>query len=199
MIPHHGMSTAVLSHESKESATLLHLTAAGDRQAYAELVRRYQTEVLATCCRTLRDREDALDATQETFMKVLTRASSYRGESSVAGWIHRIAVNTCLDILRRKRRRPTTGLDDLAERCDPRSEQGFRTVETGPEVEVALASLPPWLRTVAEMAAEGLRLEDIAAAIEIPVGTIKSGMHRARKQARRRDPSFVSVSPHQPR
>lgn len=186
MTAHCALSIAFSSRESEDSATLLHLTASGDQQAFAELVRRYQPAVLATSRRMLRHREDALDATQETFMKVLMKASSYRGESTVPGWIHRIAVNTCLDAVRRKRRRQTTGLDDIPEPFDPRSEQGFRTVETGPEIEVALAALPPWLRTAVALSVEGLRLDDIAAALDVPVGTIKSGMHRARQQARRR-------------
>ena len=119
-------------------------------------------------------------------MKVLLKASTYRGEAMVEGWIHRIAVNTCLDIVRRKRRRQTRGLDDVAEPSDPRSEQGFLAVESGPELEMALAAFPPWLRTVVELSVEGLRLEDISAVLDVPVGTIKSGMHRARQQARRR-------------
>ncbi len=181
-----ALSNVLVSHESEDSATLLHLTASGDQLAYAELVRRHQPAVLATCRRMLRHREDALDATQETFMKVLMKASSYRGESAVAGWIHRIAVNTCLDAVRRKRRREATGLHDIPEPFDPRSEQGFRTVESGPELEMALAALPPWLRSVVALSAEGLRLDDIAATLDVPVGTIKSGMHRARMHARRR-------------
>lgn len=180
-----ALATAVMSHDSDDSATLLHLTSSGDRQAYAELIRRYQPAVLATCRRMLGNHEDALDATQETFMKVLIKASTYRGEAAVAGWIHRIAVNTCLDAIRRRRRRQTTDLDDIAEPSDPRSEQGFRTVEAGPELEMALAALPPWLQTVVALSVEGLRLDDIAVALDVPVGTIKSRMHRARRQARR--------------
>ena len=179
-------TTALVSHESEDSATLLHLTASGDRLAYAELVRRHQPEVMATCRRILRHREDALDATQETFMKVLLKASTYRGEAVVEGWIHRIAVNTCLDIVRRKRRRQTKWLDDVAEPSDPRSEQGFLAVESGPDLEAALAAFPPWLRTVVELSVDGLRLEDISTVLDVPVGTIKSGMHRARRRAQLR-------------
>lgn len=179
-------STRLSFRDSEDSVTLLRLTASGDCLAYAELVGRHQPEVMATCRRILRHREDALDATQETFVKVLLKASTYRGETLVEGWIHRIAVNTCLDMVRRKRRRRTKWLDDVAEPCDPRSEERFLAVESRPDLEMALAAFPPWLRTVVELSVEGLRLEDISAVLDVPVGTIKSGMHRARQQARRR-------------
>ena len=91
---------------------------AGDARAFELLMEAHERRVFAICLRILRDREEALDATQETFITVLRKAGGFEGRAAFSTWLYRVAVNTCYDQLRKKRRRSA---GRLPEGYDPRT------------------------------------------------------------------------------
>ena len=94
-------------------AELIAAHVAGDRWAFDELVRRHRDRMWAVALRTLRDPEEASDALQEAFISAFRAAGSFRAESQVTTWLHRIVVNACLDRARRRQSRPTVPLPEI--------------------------------------------------------------------------------------
>jgi RNA polymerase sigma factor, sigma-70 family len=160
----------------------------GDTAAFTALVRRHETRVYNLCLRILGSPEDALDATQETFVTTLRKLGQFRGEAAFTTWLHRVAVNACYDELRRQRRRPM--LHSIHRDDDDRD----RTPEPGPPVRdhadavagildagAALAQVPEDFRTALVLAdVQDLPYEEIARILDVPVGTVKSRVHRGR-------------------
>jgi RNA polymerase sigma-70 factor, ECF subfamily len=158
---------------------------AGDRDAFGVLFLRHRDRLWAVAIRTLGDPEEAADALQDAMISAFRRAGSFRGESAVTTWLHRIVVNACLDQLRRRAARPATGgadertLDSLAltgGRPDPSSAS-----DTALDVTAALRRLP------AEQAAAlvlvdmlGYPVADAAEVLGISPGTVKSRCARGR-------------------
>src|ERR1700756_3492739 len=93
-------------------AELLRRNVAGDRDAFGELFRRHRDRLWAVAVRTLSDPEEAAEAVQDAMIAALRRADSFRGESAVATWLHRIVVNAALDRMRRRAARPMTACQD---------------------------------------------------------------------------------------
>lgn len=161
---------------------LLARVVSGDREAFEEVMRSNEDRVFAVCLRILGDREQALDATQETFITVFRKAEQFRGTSAVGTWIYRIAVNTCYDQMRKARRRPSLPLPDHLDPEDPVAEDQLEAASLRPELERALAGLPPEFRAAIVLAdVEGLSLPETAAVLGIPVGTVKSRLFRGRR------------------
>ena len=79
---------------------------AGEPDAFTEIVRRHQQRVYSLCLRMLGEADAAADVAQDTFLTVLRKLESFRGDAAFTTWLHRVAVNACYDELRRKRRRP---------------------------------------------------------------------------------------------
>ena len=156
----------------------------GQDDAFTALVRRHQQRVYSVCLRVLGDADAAADVAQETFLTVLRKIEGFRGEAAFTTWLHRVALNACYDELRRRRRRPM--LHVVAE--------GDREHEPGPPVldhadEVAGSyDAAAALGLVAEEFRAALLLADvhdmaydqIAAVLGVPVGTVKSRVHRGR-------------------
>lgn len=109
------MSSSLLDVVNASDHDLLSAHGAGHPEAFAELFRRHQDRMWAVALRTTGDREMAADAVQEAFLSAFRKAGSFRGDSQVTTWLHRIVINTCLDRLRRIR--PTTDLDDVPVTC----------------------------------------------------------------------------------
>lgn len=163
-------------------AELLERFHRGDERSFEELMRRHEDRIFAVCLRTLGNREDALDATQETFLTLYRKSRTFRGRSSLATWLYRVAVNVCYDRLRKGRRHPTVPLDDLTEPADTDTAAAFDTAELRPDVERALAELPPSFRiAVTLFDLEDLPLDEISQILDIPVGTVKSRIYRGRR------------------
>jgi RNA polymerase sigma-70 factor (ECF subfamily) len=168
---------------------------AGDERSYATLVREYGPAVLAVTRRVLRNEDDARDAFQDAFVQVLRGIRSFRGESSLATWLHRIAWNAALLKIRRASRRPEARLDPLLPTYD---ETGHR-VEAVPRVDAdphselereelrahvrrRVAELPLRYRAVLVLRdLEEKSTKETAELLGISEGAVKVRLHRARK------------------
>ena len=167
----------------QEDASLIARVVEGDHDAFAALMRRHEDRVFAVCLRVMGNRAAALDAAQEAFLTLYRKAGQYQGTAAVGTWLYRIAVNACYDMLRKERRRPSEALPAYVDPADPHGEDAFTSVELRPSVEDALATLTPEFRAVVILSdLEGMSLPDVAEALEIPVGTVKSRLFRARRQ-----------------
>jgi RNA polymerase sigma-70 factor (ECF subfamily) len=152
--------------------------AAQDRD-FERLYTDYKGKVFSTAYRMLSNRADAEDVTQDVFVKVFKKLSSFRGESSVSTWIYRITVNACLDYRRRRRLRQTVPLDDGLE-------AGSVPLSVTRLVESTLPKMPEGYRNVFIMHdIQGLKHQEIAEALGITDGASKSQLHRARAFLRR--------------
>ena len=155
---------------------LLQLHCEGDPHAFGELFRRHRDRMWSVAVRTCQDPEMAADAVQDGFLAAYRRADSFRGESAVTTWLHRIVVNACLDRLRR--RRPTVELPrfDLAAPGDAHG-----STETALDVNAALARLPEGQRAALVLVdMHGLPVAEAAVILDVAPGTIKSRCARGR-------------------
>jgi RNA polymerase sigma-70 factor, ECF subfamily len=175
------------------------LARAGHESAYRELIRRYERPVFSLLFRMVRDRELAEDLSQETFIKALNAIESYRPEFKFSSWIFKIANNAAIDHLRR-RELDTLSLDGSPHAQTPeaveatalqigdRQESPLDTVEAkelGGEIEVAIAQLRPKYRSCILLRhVEGRAYEEIAEIMDLPLGTVKTYIHRARNELR---------------
>ncbi len=155
--------------------------------AFAMLVADMTPRVFAICHRELGNAADAEEATQDTFAKVARAASDFRGDAKVSTWMYRIAINACRDMQRRLGRRPQTPVADIeaAARRRVDGSDHVADVATGFEeadrLERAMARLDALSRTLLVLCAvEGMTYPEASTVLDIPVGTIKSRVHRAR-------------------
>ena len=171
----------------------------GQDAAYRELVRRYERPVFSLVYRMVRDRELAEDLSQETFVKALNAIESYRPEFKFSSWIFKIANNAAIDHLRR-RELDTLSLDGSPHAETPeaieatalqigdRQETALEEVEArelGGEIETAIARLRPEYRSCILLRhVEGRAYEEIAEILGLPLGTVKTYIHRARDELR---------------
>ena len=166
----------------RDDSVLIQRYLAGDSRAFDQLMEAHEGRVFAISLRILRDREEALDATQETFITVLRKAGSFEGRSAFSTWLYRVAVNTCYTMLRKKGRRPTAPLPDTHDPPDLSATDRIRSAELRPMLEEALATLPEEFGPAVLLSdLEGLPLQSVAEILEIPLGTVKSRVFRGRK------------------
>jgi RNA polymerase sigma-70 factor (ECF subfamily) len=152
---------------------------AGDPQAFAMLARRYEASLWAVALRTLRHPEDAADTVQEALVAAYRRAGSYRAESSVRTWLHRIVVNACIDRIRHERARPTVPLHDR----EPAERRADLAADVAARLDLtqALAVLPVEQRVAVVLVdVQGWPVGEVARLLEVPVGTVKSRCARGR-------------------
>lgn len=166
---------------ASSDADLIQAHAAGDPHAFSELVRRHRDRLWAVALRTLRDPEEAADALQEAFISAFRAAGSFRAESQVTTWLHRIVVNACLDRMRRRQTRPTVPLPEAGpgEPVSPRDAMAER--ETKMVIAAALAELPEEQRApIVLVDVEGYSVAETAQLLGIAEGTVKSRCARGR-------------------
>jgi RNA polymerase sigma-70 factor (ECF subfamily) len=165
----------------------------GDRDAYRQLVERYQKRVFAIVFGMLHSREDAMELSQDVFVKVYRRIAEFEEKSSFYTWVYRIAVNLAIDFRRREWKKVHTeyddsmaddGLDDGVFQRDRRSpEQLTQDKELGAEIQRALDTLPEEQRKVLVMREiEGMAYQEMADVMECSIGTIMSRLFYARKK-----------------
>jgi len=186
---------------------LIHDAQAGSLDAFNALVLHYQDSVFNTALRILGDEDLASDATQEAFLSAFRSITSFRGGSFKA-WLMRTVTNACYDELRRQKRRPSVPLepeDDDGEEIDsPRwladpnmsPEQEAEADEVEHAIQHCLNNLPVEFKTVVVMAdIQGMNYSEVAIAVRVPLGTIKSRLARARLRLRECLQGFAELLP----
>jgi RNA polymerase sigma-70 factor, ECF subfamily len=180
-----------VNHEAAApDARLVEAALQGDRDAFGDLVVRYQDRLFNTLLRIAGSREDAADAVQDAFVQAYLKLESFRGDAQFFTWLYRIAMNMALS--RRRRRRPAGSLEaakssageepmDAAAGPDSR----LLATERAEQVQSALADLGEQHRKILVLRElEGCSYEVIADILELPVGTVRSRLFRARLQLR---------------
>lgn len=156
----------------------------GDHTAFGELVRRYEGTVAGTVFGMLGRCEEAEDIGQETMVRLYRSLDRFRGEASLKTYVTRIAINLCVDTLRRRKRRAwqfwRSDDDEEIDIADPRDMR--KDAERRQSIERALDTLTPEFRSVVVMRlVQGFSTEDVAGMLQIPVGTVLSRLARAKK------------------
>jgi RNA polymerase sigma-70 factor (ECF subfamily) len=188
--------------------TLVERCRAGQTEAFGILVLRYQDRLYATIVRLVGGPEDAQDVLQDAFVRAFEKLDQFHGESSFYTWIYRIAVNVALTGHRKRRQRglgraalPGNGRKGEEPADDsPEADPSFalERIERETIVESALAALGPEQRAVVVLKDfDGCRYEEISSLLSIPIGTVRSRLHRARCELRERLRSLVEVE-HEP-
>jgi RNA polymerase sigma-70 factor (ECF subfamily) len=162
-------------------ADLLSAHVAGDKDAFAELVRRHRDRLWAVALRTVGDREEAADAVQDALLSAHRAAARFRGDSQVTTWLHRIVVNACLDRIRKRQTHPTVPLPDGETVTGPEPAAPAHDHDTALVVRQALAELPPDQRAALVLVdVQGYPVVEAAQILGVAEGTIKSRCARGR-------------------
>jgi RNA polymerase sigma-70 factor (ECF subfamily) len=172
--------------DQQSDAALLQAHVDGDPHAFAELFTRHRDRLWAVALRTAGGPDDAADALQDAMVSAFRRAGSFRGDAAVTTWLHRIVVNACLDQHRRRKTRPTTTwIDTLHDTVHDRDDMANRELQI--ELERALQALPDDQRAAIVLVdVEGYSVDDAAAILQCPPGTVKSRCARGRAKLAKR-------------
>lgn len=171
-----------MTHRAAEDVDLIRRYLAGDVAAFDELMRAHEDRVFGICLRMLRNREAALDATQETFLTVFRKADRYQAKAAFSTWLYRVTVNTCYDLLRRQQRSHTDPIPEGTDPPDPSAEDAVAAAEVRPDIEAALQAIQAEFRgAVVLVDLEGLAIDTAAEILGVPSGTIKSRVYRGRR------------------
>lgn len=185
--------------DQTDDQTLVERCKRGDRGAFRALVERYQGRVYSLAFGMLHERQDALDVTQEVFIKVHRYLDNFQGSASFYTWLYRITYNLCIDHLRRSGRMQTVDYDDRIQR-EPTEEVAeihpalvggnpgkvLSRKELAKKIQEAIDELPPYHRGVIIMREiEGMSYKEMAAAMKVSKGTIMSRLHHARQKLQR--------------
>ncbi|MBD3672389.1 MAG: sigma-70 family RNA polymerase sigma factor [Planctomycetaceae bacterium] len=178
---------------NETDAELIEQCLSGQAAAFGQLVQRHQNRLFNSLYRMLGSREDADDVAQEAFVAAFQKLDTFRGDSQFYSWLFRIAYNTAIS-MKRKTKLKTVSADKLKETSghepddntpEHRPEHGIEVEETQAAVQQALNELSDEYReaiVLKEM--EELSYEEIAELAEVPIGTIRSRLHRARAELR---------------
>jgi RNA polymerase sigma-70 factor (ECF subfamily) len=169
---------------AETEATLVEEAQKGDRNAFGELVRHYHPGVVNVVYRMCGDMELAEDAAQDAFIQAWLHLPSFRAGSSLRNWLYRIAVNAALDVLRREPKTPIADMEFLS-LADPLAgpEAVLLQKERTVVVEQAILSLTETSRAVIVLREYGgLSYQEIASALDIPLGTVMSRLNYARER-----------------
>jgi RNA polymerase sigma-70 factor (ECF subfamily) len=168
----------------------------GDTRAYGELVRRYQDRVYTLIYGLIQNHDDALDLTQDVFLRAYGSLRHFREQAVFYTWLYRIALNACIDFNRRKKRHPEPcslhdqglgeiGFEPWDRRPTSQPELALENKELGRLLRRAIQRLPePQRMAVVLHDIEGLQHKEIAALLNCPIGTVKSRIQRGRSELR---------------
>ncbi len=157
----------------------------GDGEAFAELVTRYERPVYHLAYRTLKDAEEARDITQESFLRAYRSLRSFRPSAKFSTWIFAIAYHACCDHLKRLRRQSGNELPDHPDSA-PGPEHQVIALDQAERLRAAIDSLPEKYRSVITLYhLQGRQYDEIARVLDLPMGTVKTHLFRAKEQLRR--------------
>lgn len=174
---------------------LVELSAGKEPEAFGAIVRRWERKIFALCFGMLGKEDDARDAAQETFISAYKNIAKFRGDAKVSSWLHRIAVNQCLTVKRKEKRRS----EDLIDEDAHEDEKVFlapanlspinntEQLERAQLVRKAVVALPVDLRQVVVMKEfEDMTFQEISETLELPLSTVKSRLYTALKHLKMR-------------
>ncbi len=188
--------------EIKGTEELLHRALTGEQEAIAQLLEGQMEFLYGVCYRLLLQRDDAEEAVSETLYRAFRRFGSFRGDSQFTTWLYRIATNVCLDLLRRKHPVQPLEMEDGSPVLQipsplPSALQQIEKTEEQRALQSLLERLPPVSRLVLVLRElQELSYERIAEVMRCSEGTIKSRLHRAKKQAQQvlaKDPELRAL------
>ena len=174
--------------EESGDQALVERCRSGSDAAFRELVDRYKNLVYGVILRTVDDRTSADDLAQEVFLRVYKGLAAFRGESSLSTWLFRITRNVCVEV--RDQRQFLQSLDAVDDDGQPRlnpgtADRAFVDLELRDRLDKALAQLPSAVRfMVSAHYLGGEKYEDLAQALDMPIGTLKAHLHRAKQRLR---------------
>ncbi len=174
---------------------LVELSAGKEPEAFGAIVRRWERKIFALCFGMLGKEDDARDAAQETFISAYKNIAKFRGDAKVSSWLHRIAVNQCLTVKRKEKRRSEDLIDEDAHEDEkvflaPASLSPINNteqLERAQLVRKAVVALPVDLRQVVVMKEfEDMTFQEISETLELPLSTVKSRLYTALKHLKMR-------------
>lgn len=175
----------------QEEAYLLRRAQKGDAEAFETLLAPHEKKIYGLCLRMLGSREDALDCAQDAMLRIWRSLKSYRKEASFTTWIYRIATNACLDLIRKRKVRPSVSLEMMTELGyspvgDADNPQEYAEARARKQaLEVGLSQLTPDHRAALILRdIQGLPYEEVASVLQVSLGTAKSRISRAREKLR---------------
>ena len=173
--------------EAAAERELVERCRSGNDRAFEELVDHFKDLVFALIARTVQDRSRAEDLAQDVFLRIHRGLPYFRGEARLSTWIYRIVANVCLQ--EHGRPSSTISLDEERTGEDVKvsvSDRQFGDLELRDRLDKAIARLPAHYRLlVAAHYLQGVRYEDLAEALQMPLGTVKTQLYRAKQQLRR--------------
>ena len=184
-----------------DDLTLVKRVKTGDQRAFKLLVERYQRKIYAVALGMVKDKEEALDVSQEAFVKVYKYLDHFKGDSSFYTWLYRITVNICIDALRKKQalRGEQVELDEavqmdtseanigaLGSRLGTNPQKSALRKELAEKIQQALETVPEKHRAILLLReVEGMSYEDLSRTLEIPKGTVMSRLFHARTKVQK--------------
>jgi RNA polymerase sigma-70 factor (ECF subfamily) len=181
---------------------------AGDKGSFGELVRRHERKVYNLAYRMLGREEEARDATQDAFLSAMRKLAGFRGDAAFSTWLHRVTVNACYDILRKRKHEPLLerqmgeeedARDHRLGRPEPSVGDHAEASITAIDVRRALMLVPEDFRVVLVLHdAQDLGYDEVAEILGVPVGTVKSRLHRGRIALARALGAGPSAGPREP-
>ena len=188
------------SADAAQDRNLVKRARKGDDAAFVELVERYQGKVFSIALGMTKNREDAMDITQDAVVKVHRYLDNFQGNSSFYTWVYRIVVNLCIDHIRREGRRAATdfdeknrysgealdGVDLLPRRADGNPSKNLGRKELAEHIQEAVDALPEYHRAVVILREiEGLSYTEMAKIMQVSKGTVMSRLHHARQKLKK--------------
>lgn len=181
-----------MSESFLDDQMMINRAQSGDKSAFNALIRKHETRAYQYAFRLTRNPEEAADVVADGFVRVYNALHNFKGQSAFTTWLYRILTNCYLDARKKERNRTTTSLESMLQTNDGEVERQIEDPSASPyddverssretSIEDAVGHLPEYQRAMIVMYhGEAMTYEEIAAALDLPVGTVKSRLNRAR-------------------